>query len=123
MVSERHNLAVPGIGCLLCGNAVALGLVEKVYDAVLRPLDDCPVVSGELPGVVDHGAEGCAAFELGWCPGVPVADGVHGSVEVDLVHLAGAVVGVGVVPEQASFWSHLVRGVVCDNLENERRQV
>ena len=88
-----------------------------MYDAVLRPLDDCPVVSRELPGVVNHGTERCAAFEFGWCPGVPIADGVHRSVEVDLVHLAGAIIGVGVVPEQASFLRHFVRGLVCDNLE------
>lgn len=73
-LSEMHNLVVPG-GCrLLRGDAVALRLVEEVDDAVLRRLDGCPVVSREICGAVDHGSEGCAAFELGWCPGIPVAD-------------------------------------------------
>ena len=83
-------------------------------DAVLGRLDDGPVGAGELAGVVNHGTERRAAFELGRRPGIPVADGVHGAVEVDLVHLAGAVVGVGVVPEEAPFLSHLARGSGCD---------
>ena len=78
-------------------------------DAVLGPLNDCPVVTRELPGVVNHRAEWGAAFELEWCPGIPVANRVHGTVEVDFVHLTRAVVGIGVVPEEASFSSHLVR--------------
>ena len=85
LVSEREDLAVPRVGGLLGGDAVAFGLVEEVDDAVLRCLDGVPVGSGELAGVVDHGAEGRAAFEFGGGPGVPVAEGVHGTVEVDLV--------------------------------------
>ena len=78
-------------------------------DAFLGRLNDCPVATRELSSVVNHRAEWGAAFELGRCPCIPVADRVHGTVEVDLVYLTGAVVGVGVVPEEAPFWSHLVR--------------
>ena len=109
--SQRHYLVVPGVCGLLRGDASALRLVEKVDDAVCRSLDDGPVAAGELPGIVDHGTERCAALELGWCPGVPVADGMHGTVEVDLVHLARAVIGVCVVPEETSFWGHRVLSV------------
>ena len=68
-------------------------------DAVGGRLDGGPVGAGEVGGGVDHGAEWGAAFELRRCPGVPVAEGVEGAGEVDLVELAGAVLGVGVVPE------------------------
>ena len=83
-------------------------------DAVLRPLYSCPIVARELPSIMNHGAERSASFELRGCPGIPIADGVYGPVKVDLVQLAGAVVGVGVVPEQASFLRHLEQRVVCD---------
>ncbi len=68
-------------------------------DGVLGALDGGPVGAGEVAGGVDHGAEGGAAFELRGGPGVPVAEGVEGAGEVDLVELVGAVLGVGVVPE------------------------
>lgn len=61
---------------------------------------------------MNHGTERCAAFELWRCPGIPVANGMHGTVEVDFVQLPGAVVGIGVVPEQASFLGHLLQTVV-----------
>lgn len=70
---------------------------------------------------MNHRAEWCAAFELRRCPGIPVTDGVHGAVEIDLVHLAGAIVGVGVVPKQASFLRHLGRGTVFDRLSERYR--
>ena len=85
LVAQRCHLAVPGVGGVLRGDAGALGLVEVVDDAVVGGLDRGPVLTGELAGVVDHGAEGGAGFELGGRPGVPVADGVDGAVEVDLV--------------------------------------
>ena len=113
LVSQWQHLAVPGVRRLLRGDAIALRLVEEVDDTVLGRLNDSPIVPRELPSVVDHGSERCAAFELRRGPGVPVTDGVRGAVKVDLVHLAGAVVGVGIVPEQASFLSHVGHGVVC----------
>ncbi len=67
--------------------------------AVLGALDGGPVGAGEVGGGADHGAEGGAGFELGGGPGVPVAEGVEGAGEVDLVELVGAILGVGVVPK------------------------
>ena len=85
LAAEREYLGIPDVGGLLRGDAAALGLVEEVDDAVLGALDGGPVVAGEIAEAADHGAEGGAAFELGGRPGVPVAEGVDGAVEVHLV--------------------------------------
>ena len=85
LVSQGDYLAVPGVGGLLRRNAGALGLVEVVDYAVVRGLNGGPVLAGEFAEVVDHGAEGGAVLELWGGPGVPVAEGAHRAVEVDLV--------------------------------------
>ncbi len=69
--------------------------------------DVLPVGAGQLGFEVDHGAEWGAAAQLGRDPGVPVADGGEGAVEVALVHGPGdaGVAGagtVGPVPEEAA---------------------
>ena len=112
LVPQRDHLAVPGVSGLLRRDAGALGLVEVVDYAVVGGADGGPVLTGELAEVVDHGAEGGAVLELGGGPGVPVAEGVEGAGEVDLVEAGGAVGGVGVVPEEAAFLGHLGRGSV-----------
>lgn len=89
----------------------------------MRPLDSCPVVAIELRGVVDHRTKWCAAFKLRGCPSVPIADGAYGAIEIDFVHLARAVVGVGVVPEQAPFRGHPVQSGICDLLAVERQRL
>lgn len=90
-------------------------------DAILRLLDSCPVITRELSGVVNHWTKWCAAFELWGGPGVPITDGVYGTVEVDLVQLAGTIVGVRIIPEQASFAGHLVQTVVRSSLTGKQQ--
>ena len=99
-------MAGPDLGGLLRGDAIALGLVEEMNDAVACVLDGGPVIARKVRGAVDHRTEWCTALELWGCPGIPVADRVHGAFEVDFVNLFGTVVGVGIVPEQASFSCH-----------------
>ena len=108
LTPKWHDLAEPGICGLLGRYPIALGLVEIMDDAVMRLLDSCPVAARQLSGVVDHRTKRGAAFELWGCPGVPVTDGPYGTVEVDMIQLAGTIVGVGPIPEQASFVGHLV---------------
>lgn len=101
---------------MLGRDSTTLGLVIEMDDAIVGSLDRCPVVAIELRGVVDHRTKWCATFKLRGCPSVPVADGVYGAVETNFVHLARAVVGVGVVPEQASFRGHHVQSGICNLL-------
>lgn len=121
LVSKGQDLVVPGVCGLLGRDPSTLGLVIEMDDAIMRPLDSCPVVTIELRGVVDHRMKWCAAFKLRGCPSVPVADGVHWAVEIDFVHLARTIVGVGIVPEQASFRGHSVQSGICDLLAVKRR--
>lgn len=78
-------------------------------DGLVGVEDILPVLAGELGFEVDHGAKGSAAVEFGRDPGVPVADGGEGPVEVALVQspwdarVAGAG-AVGPVPEDAALF-------------------
>ena len=121
LVSKRQNLAVPGICGLLSRDPIALGLVEEMDDAILRLFDSCPVIARELSGIVNHRTEWCAAFELRRCPGVPVTDGLYWAVEVDMIQLAGTIVGVGIIPEQASLAGHLLGTGVHSGLTRKRQ--
>ncbi len=98
---------MPRLRRALRRNVILVGLVEEVDDVFVAVEDVLPVGAGQLGFEVDHGAEGGAAVELGRDPGVPVADGGEGAVEVALVHGPGdaGVAGagaVGPVPEEAA---------------------
>ena len=107
MLPQRHHLVVPGLRRALRGDVVLVGLVEEVDDGLVAVEDVLPVRARELGFEVDHGPEGGAGVELRRDPGVPVADGGEGPVEVALVQgpwdarIAGAG-AVGPVPEEAA---------------------
>ena len=115
LLAKRYDLLEPEVRGLLRRDVGSFGFVEVMDDGVARAVDAIPVVTGEFGQIVDHGTEWSAAFQLGRCPGVPVADGFHGTGEVDFVHffwdsLMSRTVGVGPVPEEASlFDDHLGR--------------
>ena len=83
--AQGYHLGVPGLGGALGGDVVLVGLVEEVDDGFVAVEDVLPVLAGELGFEVDHGAEGGAGVEFGRDPGVPVAEGGEGAVEVALV--------------------------------------
>lgn len=86
-------------------------------DGLVGVEDILPVLAGKLGFEVDHGAKGSAAVEFGRDPGVPVADGGEGPVEVALVQcpwnarVAGAG-AVGPVPENAALFDDHCDGIV-----------
>ena len=111
VLTQGDHLVVPGLCGALRGDVVFIRLVEEVDDGFLAGEDVLPVLAGELGFEVDHWAEGGAVVQFGGDPGVPVADGGEGAVEVGLVHGPGdaRVTGagaVGPVPEQAALFDY-----------------
>lgn len=100
---------MPRLRSSLRGNVVLVGLVEEMDDGLVGVENILPVLAGELGFEVDHGAEGSATVEFGRDPGVPVANGGEGPMEVALVHsprdawVAGTG-AVGPVPEDAALF-------------------
>ena len=111
VLTQGQHLIVPGLRGALRGDVVLVGLVEEVDDGLVGVEDVLPVGAGELGFEVDHGPEGSAGVEFGRDPGVPVADGGEGAVEVALVHgpwdawIAGTG-AVGPVPEEAALFDN-----------------
>ena len=103
VLAKREHAIEPEVRGMLGRDTSAFGLVEEVDDLLVARFDIVPVGAGELGFETDHGPEGEAVFELGGRPGVPVAEGGDGAVEVDSVEGPGDVGGVGVVPEEAAF--------------------
>ena len=109
VLTQWHHLVEPGFCGALRGDVIFIGLVEEVDDGFGAGEDVGPVLARELGFEVDHGAEGGAVVQFGRDPGVPVADGGEGAVEVGLVHgpgdarVAGAG-AVGPVPEEAALF-------------------
>ena len=109
VLAQGYHLVVPGLGGALGGDVVLVGLVEEVDDGRGAGEDVLPVLARELRFEVDHWAVGGAVLQFGRGPGVPVADGGEGAVEVGLVHGPGdaGVAGagaVGPVPEEAALF-------------------
>lgn len=94
-------------------------------DGLVGVEDILPVLAGKLGFEVDHGPKGSAAVEFGRDPGVPVADGGEGPVEVALVQrpwdarVAGTG-AVGPVPEDAALLDDHYDGIVRISLFKER---
>ncbi len=111
VLAQGHHLRVPGLRGAGGGDVVFVGLVEEVDDGLRAVEDVLPVAAGELRFQVHHRAVGGAVVQFGWRPGVPVADGGEGAVEVALVHgpgyarVAGAG-AVGPVPEETALFDH-----------------
>lgn len=109
--SQGHHLAVPGLRRALRGDVVLVGLVEEVDDGFVALEYVLPVAAGELRFEVHHGAVRGAVVQFGRRPGVPVAHGGDGAVEVTLVHgpwharVAGTG-AVGPVPEETALFDH-----------------
>ena len=109
--SQRHHLIVPSQRGALGGDVVLVGFVEEMDDGLGGVEDVLPVAAGELGFEVDYGSEGSSGAEFGRGPGVPVADGGEGPVEVALVHgpwdawVAGTG-GVGPVPEETALFDY-----------------
>ena len=117
LISQGHHLIVPGLRRALRGDAVLIRLVEEMDDGLVAVEDVLPIATGQLGFEMDHGAEWGSTVDLGWNPGVPIADGREGAVEVALVHgpwdtrVAGAG-AVGPVPEQTALFDyHFQRGI------------
>ena len=110
-LAQGHHLVVPSLRCALGGDVVFVGLVEEVDDGFGAGEDVVPVLSRELGFEVHHWAVGGAVVQFGRGPGVPVADGGEGAVEVALVHgpgdarVAGAG-AVGPVPEETALFDY-----------------
>ena len=107
VLAQGHHLRVPGLRGAWRRDVVLVGLVEEVDDGLRAVEDVLPVPARELRFEVHHGAEGGAVVQFGRRPGVPVADGGEGAVEVALVHRPGYawVAGAGAVrpvPEETA---------------------
>ena len=107
MLSQRYHLVMPRLRRALWRDGILIWLVEEMDDGLVAVEDILPVGARELGFEMDHGTEGSAAMKLGRDPGVPVADGGEGPLEITLVHgprdagVAGAG-AVGPVPEEAA---------------------
>ena len=111
VLAEGYHLVVPRLRGARRGDVVFVGLVEEVDDGFGAVEDVLPVLAGELRFQVHHGAVGAAVMQFGRDPGVPVAEGGEGAVEVGLVEGPGdaGVVGagtVGPVPEEAALFDY-----------------
>ena len=98
---------MPGVCRALRRDAVLVRFVEEVYDGFAAGEYVLPVAAGELLFEMHHWPVGGAVVQLGRRPGVPVADGGEGAVEVGLVQGPGdaGVAGaraVGPVPEETA---------------------
>lgn len=102
VLAERDHLATPQIGGVLGRDAGALGFVEVVDDGFSRIQDVLPVLARELRFKANHRPEWSTMFEFGGIPGVPVGDGDERTIEVDLVHHLGAVLGVCPIQKQTA---------------------
>lgn len=111
VLAQGYHLVVPGLGRALGGDVVLVRFVEEVDDGLGAVEDVLPVAAGELRFQVHHRAVGRAVVEFRGCPGVPVADGGEGAVEVGLVQGPGyaGVAGagaVGPVPEETTLFDY-----------------
>ena len=98
---------MPSLRRALRRDVVLVGLVEEVDDGLVGVEDVLPVAAGELRFKVDHGTVGCSAVEFGRDPGIPIADGREGAVEVALVHgpryaWVARARAVGPIPEETA---------------------
>ena len=102
---------MPGLRGAGGRDVVFVGFVEEVDDGFVAVEDVLPVLARELRFQVHHGAVGAAVVQFGRDPGVPVAEGGEGAVEVGLVEGPGdaGVAGagtVGPVPEEAALFDY-----------------
>lgn len=107
MLSQRYHLVMPRLRRALRRDIILVRLVEEMDDGLVAVEDILPIGAGELGFEMDHRAKRSAAMELWGNPGVPVADGGEGALEIALVHgprdagIAGPG-AVGPVPEEAA---------------------
>ena len=111
VLAQGHHLRVPGLRGAGGRDVVLVRLVEEVDDGSRAVEDVAPVVARELRFEVHHGAEGGPVVQFGRDPGVPVADGGDGAVEVGLVQRPGhaGVAGAGAVgpaPEETALFDY-----------------
>lgn len=108
VLSQWEHLVTPDLGRMLRRDARAFRFVEKQDDMLFGIFDVLPIAARELGFEVNHGSERGATFQFGRDPGVPVADGGHGTFEIDVIHgprdaLIAWSIGIGPVPEKTSF--------------------
>lgn len=89
VLSQGEHLLTPYLCRMLRCDARAFGFIEEENDLFLGILYGLPIATRELAFEANHGTEGSAALEFGRGPGIPVADGGHGTFELDGVHGPG----------------------------------